>query len=99
MFRGGDEGATVERAVFGYYEYELGHSLDYESGTSCIKIFHLRIERRQNTVDVVDGAVNQLRQDVEMAYDVVDVSVHFSRKDGAASDVHLYGSVHIHRNI
>ena len=100
MFRGGDEGATVERAVFGYYKYELGHSLDYESGTSCIKIFHLGIERGQNTVDVdVYGVVNQLRQGVEMAYDVVDVCVHFSRKDGTATYVHLYGSVHIHRNI
>ena len=29
-----------------------------------------------------------------MAYDVVDVSVHFSRKDGAATYMHLYGSVH-----
>ena len=52
MFRGGDEGATVERAVFGYYKYELGHSLDYESGTSCIKNFHLGIQRGQNTIDV-----------------------------------------------
>ena len=52
---------------------------------------------RQNTVDVdVDGGVNQLRQRVEMAYDVVDVSVHFSRKDGAATYMHLYGSVHTH---
>ena len=56
--------------------------------------------RRQNTVDVdVDGAVNQLRQGVEMAYDVVDVSVHFPRKDGAATYVHLYGSVHTHTGI
>ena len=100
MFRGGDEGTAVERAVFGYYEYELGHSLDYESGTSCIKIFHLGIERGQNTVDVdVDGAVHQLRHGVEMTYDVVDVSVRFSGKDGAATYVHLYGSVHTHRNI
>ena len=87
----------MERAVLCYYKYELGHALDYESGTSCIKIFHLGIERGQNTVDVdLDGAVNQLWQGVEMAYDVVDVSVRFSRKDGAASDVRLYGSVHTH---
>ena len=85
----------MERAVLCYYKYELGYSLDYESGTSCIKIFHLGIERGQNTVDVdLDGAVNQLRQGVKMTYDVLDVSIHFSGKDDAASDVHLYGSVH-----
>jgi len=59
MFRGRDEGTAVKWAVLCYYKYELGHSLDYESGTSCIEIFHLGIERRQNTVDVdVDGAVH-----------------------------------------
>ena len=64
---------------------------------SCIEIFYLGIQRGQNTVVVdVDRAVNQLRQGVEMTNDVLDVSVHFSRKDGAASNVHLYGSVHTH---
>jgi len=29
-----------------------------------------------------------------MTYDVVDVSIHFSCKNSAASDVHLYGSTH-----
>ena len=59
MFRGGDEGTAVERAAFGYGEYELGHSLNYESVTSRIEIFRLGIERGQNTVDLdVDGTVD-----------------------------------------
>jgi len=100
MFRSGDEGTTVERAVFGYDEFELGHSLNYEPRPSCIKIYHLGIERRQNTIDVdIDGSVHQLWQGVEMTYDVVDVSVHFSRKGGAATYMDAYGSVHTHKNI